>query len=175
MKTKHKIIFAVAGLMALASWIIAIYYWSKLPAVIPTHFGISGAADGWADKSIFSVFLLPALNTVMLAMFIFLYHKPQYSDMPTTMWLTTLDDKQKDHAFSLIRSMMAGMSIWIGVLFLYITYGSNVSAIDSGYKLSTWFMLVLIGAMLIWLAFWAIKVYRTTKEAVAVMNKKRKK
>lgn len=171
MKTKHKILVIVAILMALASWVIAVYYWVKLPNNIPKHFGFNGQPDGWAAKSIFSVFLLPAIQTVMQAGFIFLYYKPQYSDMPTTMWLMTIDKKNREHAFSLIRTMLVGTSLWIGALFTYLTYGINISAINENSGLNSWAMGVLVGGMLIWLAFWTVRVYKATKLAMSATNK----
>jgi len=173
MKLKYKICFSIAILLAVSSWVIAIYYWGKLPSIIPTHFGISGQADDWANKSLFYVFLIPVLQSLILGLFIFTYYKPQYSDMPTTMWLMTLDNKHRDHAFDLIRTMIGGISIWIGVLFTYITYGMNNSALNTDSGLSSWFLFALIGSMMVWLVFWSIKVYRATKSAIKAMKSKK--
>lgn len=171
MKTRHKILFGIAILMAIASWAITIFYWDKLPSSVPTHFGFNGQPDGWAAKSLFSVFLLPAIQTVLQIGFVFLYYKPQYSDMPTTMWLMTIDKKDRDHAFSLIRTMLVGTSLWIGALFTYLAYGMNISAVNENSGLTSWIMLILIGGMLAWLAFWTFRVYRATKEAIVLSNK----
>jgi hypothetical protein len=147
MKKWHKVVFGVAAALALLSWGIALYYWDKLPGVIPTHFGVR----------------MPGLQTLMLAAFIFLYYKPQYSDMPTTLWLMTMEEHKRNHAFDLIRTMLVGISLWIGLLFAYITYGMNVSAMESDLGLNPWLLLSIIGLMLGWLVWWTIKVYRATK------------
>ena len=42
-------VLAVLGI--LAHVLILVYYWPALPDVIPTHFGISGEADGWGSKN----------------------------------------------------------------------------------------------------------------------------
>ena len=165
MKTWHKVGLAIAVVLAVASWVIVIYYWGKLPNLIPTHFGITGQADGWSTKSIFSVFFIPFLQSLMLAGFVFLYYKPQYSDMPTTLWLMTLEEHKRDHAFDLIRTMIIGISLWIGALFTYLTYEMNRSALNGGGPNSL-VMLGLIGGMLMWLIWWTIKVYRATKEVM---------
>lgn len=172
MRLGHKISFLIAILLALASWGIAIYFWNKLPDVIPIHFGISGKADGWADKTIFNVFLIPFLQSIMLAAFVFLYYKPQYSDIPTTMWLMTLDEKHREHAFRLIRIMLVGISLWIGALFTYMTYAMNQSAIEPNLGMSTPLLFTIIGSMMAWLAYWAFKVYFATKSAIADIKKK---
>ncbi len=172
MKLKFKITFAVATILAVASWVIAIYYWDKLPAVIPVHFGISGAADGWADKSIFQVFLLPFLQAMILALMIFVYYKPQYSNIPSTMWLVALDEKNKAHAFDLIRTLNAGVLLLVSVMFTYITYNMNQSAVDKNLSLSTPALLIIIGMMFIWIIYWSLKVYRDIKNAVASQAKR---
>ena len=158
MKLKHKILFILAVCLAITSWIISMYYWDKLPQTIPVHFGVSGQPDNWADKSVFYVFLLPAIQIVMLAVFGFLYKKPQYSSMPTTMWLMALDKKHREHAFGLIRTMLASVSVWVGALLTYIVYGMNISAMDTNLGLNPVLLVVLVGLMLIWLIYWNIKV-----------------
>jgi len=42
-------VLAVLGIIVNA--LILYYYWPALPDVIPTHFGISGEADGWGSKN----------------------------------------------------------------------------------------------------------------------------
>lgn len=165
MKTWHKVGLILAGIMVLVSMAIAVYYWGKLPSLIPTHFGFSGQPDAWNDKSIFYVFLLPGLQLLILIGFVFLYYKPQYSDMPTTLWLMTMEEHKRDHAFDLIRTMIVGISLWIGVLFTYLTYEMNRSALNGGGP-NSWVMLGLVGGMLIWLVWWTVKVYRATKDAM---------
>jgi len=172
MKPRFKIYYIIAILLAITSWAIAIYFWDKLPSVIPTHFGISGAADGWAEKSLFSVFLLPSIQTVIAALFIFLYYKPQYANIPSTMWLMTLDPNHRDHAFGLIRNMMAGTLIITGTLFAYITYGMNNAAFDHEVGLLPSFMITIVAILFAWLAFWMVRIYRETNLFIKKISKK---
>jgi spore maturation protein SpmA len=109
----------------------------------------------------------------MLAGFAFLYHKPQYSNIPTTMWLMALGKKQRDNAFDMIRIMLTGTVLFISALFTYITYEMNVSAFDAKSGLSPWIMFILIGMMLIWLGYWTYKVYKATKKAVSTIKRKK--
>lgn len=171
MKKQHKILFILSGILAVTSLIIAIYFWDKLPDVIPTHFGISGQPDDWNQKSLFYVFLLPVLQIFMQGMFIFLYYKPQYSNMPSTMWLAVLDEKNRNHAFSLMRNIMTGTSLWIGALFTYMTYMMNTSALNSATGMSPLVLGAIVAGMLIWLTYWTIKFYKETKTAIARVNK----
>jgi len=175
MKLKYKICFLVALLLTITSWLISISFWDKLPAVIPVHFGITGAADGWAEKSFLYVFLIPMLQTFVTALFIVLYYKPQYTNMPSTMWLMTLDKSHREHAFSLIRSMMAGTIITVGVLFTYMAYGMNIAALDKNAGLSPVVMVIILVAMFVWIIIWSIKIYKETKLFIKRVNKKEDK
>ncbi|MEI6228836.1 MAG: DUF1648 domain-containing protein [Candidatus Saccharibacteria bacterium] len=172
MKPRFKIYYTIAILLALTSWIITIYFWDKLPSIIPTHFGISGAADGWAEKSLFSVFLLPSIQTIITGLFIFLYYKPQYANIPSTMWLMTLDSKHRDHAFGLIRNMMAGTLIITSTLFAYLTYSMNNAAFDHEPTLSSPFLLAIVVILFAWLAFWMVRIYRETNLFIKKIGKK---
>jgi len=167
MKLKYKIAFATIILLAITSWVIAIIFWSQLPDVIPIHFGISGMADDWADKSVFMVYLLPFLQSLMIAIFAFVYYKPQYSNLPSTMWLATLDRKHKDLAYDLIRTMDMGVAVIVGILLTYMAYGMNASAIDPSRGLSNIILFSIVGLMMAWIIYYTVKIYRITKTAIS--------
>jgi len=62
----------VAGFLVLclaALWAFAGTAWSGLPEQIPTHFDLSGRADGWAAPGFSSWFLLPTLATALVGFF----------------------------------------------------------------------------------------------------------
>ncbi|MGE5327718.1 MAG: DUF1648 domain-containing protein [Thiobacillus sp.] len=165
MKKSHKIIFIISILLLAISWGVAISSWSRLPSIIPIHFGITGQPDGWAGKSVFYVFLLPVIQTLILLLLGFLYYKPQYSDIPTTMWLNIIDKKHRDHAFGLIRSMMVGIVLWVSLLMTYMSYGMNNAAI-SKQNLSPIILTLLVVCLVVWIVYWTIRVYQDTKKAI---------
>ena len=162
----HLIIMTVAGILALVSLGVAIYYWGKLPEAIPTHFGMSGEPDAWSHKSLFYVFMVPIIQLIMYVAFLFLYEKPQYSDMPTTLLLTAMPKDAREHAFALIRTMLVGTSIWMAALFTYITYAMNASALSQLAGPSPIIMIALIVGLLAWLVWYTVKVYRYTKSFI---------
>jgi len=167
MKLKYKVAFVTIILLALVSWMIAIIFWGKLPDVIPIHFGVDGMADGWADKSVVMVYLMPFLQSLMIAIFTFVYFKPQYSNLPSTMWLATLSQKNKGLAYDLVRTMDMGVAVIVGVLLTYITYGMNASAIDPSRGLSNIILYLIIGYMMVWIIYWTVKIYHITKKAIS--------
>jgi len=166
MKTWHKRAFILAGLLTVASFAIAIYSWGKLPALIPTHFGFNGAPDAWSTKSIWDVYLIPTVQILILALLSFLYYKPQYSDMPTTLLLLAMEKDDREHAFGLIRTMMAVLVLWISVLFTFITYMITSSSLNQSTGYLPYIMITIIGGMLVWLVWYTVKVYRVTKELI---------
>ncbi|NTW61412.1 DUF1648 domain-containing protein [Candidatus Saccharibacteria bacterium] len=175
MTRKHKYIFVFGLFLAFISWMTAAYYWDKLPSVIPVHFGVDGQPNSWADKTVFYVFLIPVLQSLMLAGFAFLYDRPQYTNMPSTLWLTTLSKKNREQAFGLIRSMLTGTLLFISIIFTYITYMMNAAAMDSSIGLSPFVMIVLVAGMLIWIGVWTVKVYKVTKQVIKPKTAKKVK
>lgn len=57
----------LAVCLALAFGLLAftVDAWPRLPERVPIHFGASGAPDGWAAKSVGSVFLIPVMALLM--------------------------------------------------------------------------------------------------------------
>ncbi|MCK9641708.1 MAG: DUF1648 domain-containing protein [Prolixibacteraceae bacterium] len=163
-KQWHLLVFILCAILAVASWVIAIYYWGKLPPTIPTHFGFSGMADSWGQKSIWYVFMIPTLQALMLIGFGFLYFKPQYTSMPTTMLLMSLEKKKRDYAFDLIRNMLIVTLLLLGIFFTYLTYGMNYSALHVSVGLLPQVMIAWIVTLVAWLIFYNVKVYRVTKK-----------
>ena len=170
-KKWHFWVLILCGVLAVSSLAIAIYYWGKLPQTIPTHFGFSGQANAWGDKSVWYSFLMPILQTLMLIGFVILYFKPQYTNMPTTMLLTTLDKKKRDYAFDLIRNMIVITLLLIGLFFTYLTYGINYSALHADAGLSPQVMFTWLIVLLAWLIWYNVKVYRVTKKFIAEAKK----
>jgi len=148
------------------SWVVAVMYWDKLPSVIPVHFGFNGNPDSWAEKSLFYVLMLPVIQTIMLAVFAFIYQKPQYSNIPTTMWLTALDDKSKKEAYILIRNMNVGVLVIVSILLTYMTYGMNYSALNTELGLNPYILLTVVAIMLVWIIYWAIVINKSIKVAI---------
>lgn len=172
-KQWHKWVFLSAAVLVIASWVIAIYYWGKLPTTIATHFNISGQADSWNHKSIWYSFMMPVLQTIMLIGFGLLYRRPKYTNMPTTLLLDTLDKPKRDHAFGLIRNMLAVTTLLIGLFFTYLTYALHYSALHSKVGLLPYVIIIWIVVLFGWLIWYNVKVYRTTKGFIAKSTNKK--
>lgn len=49
---------------------VSLYFWSKLPQIVPTHWNIIGEVDGWGPKEL-NLFLLPVINLAVFFLMIF--------------------------------------------------------------------------------------------------------
>ena len=65
--------FIVPLLITLVTVIITFVYYDRIPDPLPIHYNIAGEVDGWADKSFWSVFLLPITSLGMTGLFYFIY------------------------------------------------------------------------------------------------------
>src|ERR1700730_10542412 len=64
------VVAATIGLLVL--WGNFLAYYGRLPEIIPTHFGLSGAADGWGSKA--TLLLFPVLGLAAYAMAMSLHY-----------------------------------------------------------------------------------------------------
>lgn len=60
-----KIVLGVCLLAGFATVVYGMVAYEAMPDRVPVHFGPSGEADGWYDKSVTAVMLLPSLNLVV--------------------------------------------------------------------------------------------------------------
>ena len=70
--------FSLAGVMLIVALMVAV--WDKLPARVPTHFGMSGPPDGWGARSSLLLFVIAPLVIhivlTILARFPWIYNYP---------------------------------------------------------------------------------------------------
>ncbi len=59
---------AIAAL-AVAPFLVLIYFYPEIPARVPIHYNFRGDADGWARKSVGMVFMLPFMTVYMQGLF----------------------------------------------------------------------------------------------------------
>ncbi|MBL8753842.1 MAG: DUF1648 domain-containing protein [Planctomycetes bacterium] len=65
----HWVLPCVTGVANAGVWVLAAMAWPDLPPRIPIHFDLAGYADGWTETGVLAWFALPALGTVLAAVF----------------------------------------------------------------------------------------------------------
>ncbi len=58
-------------LLIFISFVLAFYFYPRLPDLLPTHWGINGQVDGYSSKT-FALFFMPILSIFLYILFIFL-------------------------------------------------------------------------------------------------------
>lgn len=107
--------FAVVLSAFVLIWALAegLSIWDDLPARIPTHFGLSGEPDGWAGKTIFSVFGLPLIGAATLALMYVVASvrtSLRYVNLPRKDLILRLPPHQQEHVIAPIREAI----VWLG-------------------------------------------------------------
>lgn len=110
---KHKKTIIITSILTLAPMLVGIILWDKLPAEIPTHFGINNTPDGYSSKA-FAVFGLPLF---MLAMHII------------CILATKVDPKMSginDKVFTLVLYIIPAVSLLICAMIYPVALGKEM-------------------------------------------------
>jgi len=128
-------VLAVLGIIVNA--LILYYYWPALPDVIPTHFGISGEADGWGSKNtLFFLVGMGIFSYVLMTVLNFFPHTFNYT--------VEITEKNARAQYANARLMMNFMKVELVYLFAYITWGSVQAALGNASGLDMRIMIVAI-------------------------------
>ena len=110
---KHMKTIIITSILTIAPMIVGIILWDKLPAEVPTHFGINNEPDGYSSKA-FAVFGMPLL---MLAMHI------------VCILATKVDPKMKginDKVFTMVLHIIPAVSLLICAMIYPVALGKEM-------------------------------------------------
>lgn len=147
----------VALLVQAVAAVVGVARWSQLPHRFPVHFGISGRADSWADKSVMTVFgplLIGLVVTVVLgALLIALVKSPprRYADGD--------QDGAKQRAESTLRvttTILGGAVVLVGIMVALTSLTTYLSVSDAVRSAT------LVAMTVVMLTFAAFAILRAT-------------
>ena len=129
-------LLAAAGLLyqLVAVWMA----WPALPSRVPTHFGFSGRADAFGDKS--SLFLLPAVTITLYTMLTVLSFFPQTFNYPVR-----ATDANRSRLYALGVSLLGWLKAELVWIFAYLCTSSIAVAEGRAAGLSPAFLVVALG------------------------------
>ncbi|MCP2597981.1 DUF1648 domain-containing protein [Candidatus Aminicenantes bacterium AC-335-L06] len=132
----------------------------KLPEKIPVHFNFSGKPDSWKEKSVFSFFLLPIIQTIFITGFFLLAYFSHSVNFPKKESLSTLSPEKREIIYSLIKEFVFLVMIFFNLLFIHLQRSVILTAhqITRGIDKSYFYSIIGIIFMLIFLYFLRIKV-----------------
>lgn len=114
LKTFDKILEVIALIVFISIWVTVIYFYNKLPQIIPVHFDLSGNVDRMGDKS--SIFTLPFVASFIYLLLTVISKYPQSFNYLQEI---TLDNAKSQYTFA-TRLLRVIKVIVLSVLFIII-------------------------------------------------------
>ena len=169
---------ALFTIALLLTWItLAIVAFGQLPERIPMHFGPSGEADSFADKSVLSWFGLPLVGVITTLMLLGLAHAthrhPTIFNMPAKEQLLDLPTEAQQPFLEEVAIFMSLMATSVVLLFAAIQYDSWRVALGQQQGLSAvtlGAMALSVGGVLFAMPLWMVKFKRGINDAHTRLN-----
>lgn len=143
-----------AWLCMVALWMMVIWFYDRLPEVIPTHFNAAGEVDDTGDKIV--LFLLPGIGTLLFIGLTILSRYPRIFNYPVEIH-TENAFRQYTNAVRMLR-FLKGI---VAVIFLWITAAVILKAggQTSG-SIGTWALPLMLALILLPMLYFVIKAIR---------------
>lgn len=141
----QRVVLILSAAMVVVMLLYTIINYRSFPDRVPTHFGISGEADAWGDKS--SVWFMPGLSAAIFVVMAVVSYFP-------ACWNVRASVNERNIGFVYVqtKNMLCTMNFGITLLFSYF-YACTVKAAP----LHRWTMpavlAVFVGGTLIWVIY----------------------
>lgn len=116
----------ISGMVVFAAmWILTIYVYIKLPAVIPVHFNANGEPDNYGNK--LTLLILPVIGSIIYFGIGKLNQYPHIFN-----YLTPITEENAERQYTLATRMMRYLKLIILLIFFFIllfTYLTTTSAV----------------------------------------------
>lgn len=144
---------AVFGLVALL--VVTAFWWARLPAIIPTHFGVDGRPNAYGSRA--SFLLLPGILVALLILFAVLSRFPWLYNYPVRI---TQENATRQYVRG--RVFVAALAAVLAWFFTFLQWEIGIaSAQRSGHAFSpTLIIIFIVGfplAMIALIVWWATR------------------
>lgn len=146
----------LAVLVLIFIWGIAIYIYPQLPDLISTHFKANGEADGYGNKN--SLWLLPAIGTLMFAGFTVLSRFPHIYNYPIEITKQNAESQYKNGVM-----LMRLLKLAVMLIFAFNLYQTQMLIQDSSTNIGKWTLTISLGLVMLPIIYFLVKSFRTTK------------
>ncbi len=126
-------IVGVFGVILLVA--LPLYYFDKLPEIIPNHFGANGEPDGFGDKRV--IWSLPIIGVVMYVGMSWLNNYPHIFNYPQQI---TKENAEKFYTIG--TKMLRVLNTLITCVCVFMTYSIIQTALGNQNGLGFWFTLI---------------------------------
>jgi len=132
---------------------LAIFSYSALPAVIPTHFGLGGEPDGWGPR--WTILVLPAVGLALYLLLTLLGRIPHRLNYP---WKIT--EANAARQYRLVRIFLTGLKTELVLSFCYIKVAAIRVTMGNASGLSPIFLPSFVGMTFLTILTYVILSYR---------------
>ncbi len=150
-----KIFQMAAVLLLLSLWMLVLYAWLTLPAIIPIHFNGMGKADGFGSKA--TLLLLPVFATLIFAAISWLNRHPQFLNFPVPVAQHNAA-RQYKLATRMLRCLLAGILI----VFHCIVWLTYLTAKGIANPLGAWLLPLILLLLIAPVVYFATAMLRKT-------------
>ncbi|HYD91359.1 MAG TPA: DUF1648 domain-containing protein [Flavobacterium sp.] len=140
--TADKALEVSGGIALLLLWALVIYFYPKLPDIVPIHFNFNGEADGFGDRQ--TMFLLPVIGTLLFMVLTALSLYPHTFNYPVKI---TEDNALRQYTIAV--RMMRFLKLGVIILFGIIEYGTIRTATQQAQGLGRGFIFLVFALVLI--------------------------
>lgn len=121
-----KITQRITLIIGILTIILPLAFWSKIPDVIPIHYGASGIADNYAEKGSL-ILLFFAVVMLMGVMNIAIYYVKVNA---TSKYATEVEKSQMDTVYPMIIFMNLGIQVMFAYIMFCCTTGRNLGKLS---------------------------------------------
>lgn len=146
-------VLAFAALVAVI--VVLAVHWTELPAQVPRHFGVSGAPDGWGDKS--GMLLRPLTAVGMYILVTIASRHQRLINIPMAI------DRDAPEVQRLLKSMSITLKMVILFVFVYIEWVQVNTALERSSGLGKLFLPISLVAVFLPLGLYLQKLRKYRK------------
>ncbi|GAB4318149.1 MAG: hypothetical protein Kow0074_07160 [Candidatus Zixiibacteriota bacterium] len=143
--TTSRILAVVHVALIVALWLVPLLTYTSLPDRIPVHFNLDGQADRWEEKSLQSLFLIPAIWTVVGTLIFVLLRYRRAFNYPQKDEVNKLPEPYQQPVHVLNRRFILAIFVIIGAMFVYLEYAVIDTARDGAASMNLFGILVPMG------------------------------
>ncbi|MBD3299464.1 MAG: DUF1648 domain-containing protein [candidate division Zixibacteria bacterium] len=168
---KSRILAIIHIALIIALWLIPTFAYNSLPDRIPVHFNLDGQPDRWEDKSGWTLYMLPAVWTVIGGLIFVLLRYRRAFNYPQKDEISKLPEQYQTPVHILNRQFILAVFVVIGAMFVYLEYAIVDSAQTATSSVSLLAVFGPMGLTLVLLVAYLIRVRGVAKEAIAAAKR----
>lgn len=149
------ILLEVMGWLILSLiWIYVLIKYTTLPETIPTHYNLSGEADGFGSK--FTILTLPLIATFIFIGLTVLNKYPHIFNYPTQ-----ITQKNALEQYTIATGMIRVLKLMVVIVFGLIALQTIRNTGSQANSLGSWMLPVTMGMIFLPLIYFIVKMVKT--------------